>query len=401
MPFIISCLFFLLSIASSFVISQTFNSLSDYQPLHIIDGAGLYQKDLGKGNTAYLQIVDVRKMQIDQIVGGVDKMGLGEGKYYQGEGKYYSPFFQNKLFSKVSDEYQQLYGKQVFSLINCSFFEQYQASTQLSFPIKLNGTVITGGNSPYGPVQQPKDEYYQGVRLQALVWDDQQAYITDYEPLSGKPLREKTVQNAIVTYRYSDHPAKALFANKANRYQLIGTLNQDGVKGDELLLILTVDKATIDEAANLLRQLGVKGEILTFDGGSSTYLFNAQQGNLLIPQLSTSATIPAIRNLPHYLGFRQKSKKQLIPRIFVNQPKGRIELQNNQPYLILWWDNLDGDVTIKLYNGNKFIQDITSRTPSDGVLEWTPRQLLTDSYELRIVSRNYGKILGKLQLFVK
>jgi hypothetical protein len=401
MPFIITCLLFLLSILSSFVIAQTSNPLSDYQPLHIIDGAGLYQKDLGKGNKAYLQIIDVRKIQIDQIVGEVDKMGLGEGKYYQGEGGYYSPFFQNKRFSQVSAEYQKLYGQQVFSLINSSFFEQYQSSTQLSFPIKFNGTVITGGNSPYGPVKQPKNEYYQNIRLQALVWNDRLAYITDYEPSSGKPLNEKTVQNAIVTYRYSAHPAKALFGNAANRYQLVGTLDQDGIKGDELLLILTVDKATIDVAADLLRQLGVKGEILTFDGGSSTYLFNSQKGSLLVPQLSGLTTIPAFRNLPHYLGFRQKGKKIIVPRIFINQPIGKIELAKNQPYLILWRDNLDGDVAIKLYNEDKFIQNIAPPLLNNGVLEWTPRQLLTDDYEIRIFSRDYGKIWGKLQLFVK
>lgn len=47
--------------------------------------------------------------------------------------------------------------------------------------------------------------------------------------------------------------------------------------------------------------------------------------------------------------------------------------KKDQPYLILWRDNFGGDVSIKLYDGNKLIQNISSRTASDGVYKWTPR----------------------------
>ncbi|AFZ28193.1 hypothetical protein Cylst_6233 [Cylindrospermum stagnale PCC 7417] len=395
---VIYCLFFLLPILSSILISQTFNPLSSYQPLQVIDGAGLYKKQLTNGNEAYLQIIDLRKMQIDQLTGEVDNMGLNQGKYYQGEGGHYSPFFKQKLFSEVRDEYQKLYGEQVFSIINCSFFEQYQSSTQLSFPIKLNGVVITGGNSPYGPIKQPQDKYYSTVRLKALVWDDKQAYITDYDPVNGAPLNQKSVRNAIVSYRYSDHPAKVLAQNQANKYQVMGTLNKDGIPGDELLLMITVNKSTLDEAAELLRKLGVKGEIITVDGGRSTYLFNPQMGNMISPKLSNTQENPIYRLLPHYLGFRQRSKKQNVPRIFVSQPVSKVLLEKNQPYLILWRDNLDGDVSINLYDGNKIIQDISSSTASDGVFEWKPQIPLKENYSVRISSRNNRNLFGKLQL---
>lgn len=102
----------------------------------------------------------MQKIQIDQIVGEVDNLGLGKGKYYQGEGAYNSPFFQMKLFSEVTNKYQQLYGDKTFSLINGAFFEQYKSSTQISFPIKINGKIITAGNSPYGPISTPKHSFY-------------------------------------------------------------------------------------------------------------------------------------------------------------------------------------------------------------------------------------------------
>jgi hypothetical protein len=398
MNIVINLLLFLLPILSSFWIAQTFNPLSSYQPLQIIDGAALYKKELANGNEAYLQVINLGKMHIDQIISEVDNMGVSEGKYYKGEGEYYSPYFPRKLFSEVADEYNKFYKNNAFSIINCSFFEQYQSSTQLSFPIKLNGVVISGGTSPYGPIKQPKDKYYSNIHLKALVWNNKQAYITDYDQVSGAPLNQNAVKNAIVTYRYSDHPAKVLAQNQANKYQVIGTLDKDGVKGDELLLIMTVKKATLDEAADLLRKLGVKGDIITVDGGRSTYLFNSQNGNIIVPQLSNPQENPTLRNLPHYLGFRKKTKNQVAPQISIDQPVKKVLPKKDQPYLILWRDNFDGDVSIKLYDGNKLIQNISSRTASDGVYEWIPRIPVKEGYFIRISSWKDRNIFGQLQL---
>ena len=127
MNFVSKLFFFFLAIISSFWISsfwiaQSFTPSSSYQPLEVINGAGLYKQQLTDGNEAYLQVIDLHKMQIEQLVGEVDTMGLGQGKYYQGEAGYYSPFFKMKLFEEVTDEYKELYGDAVFSLINCSFF---------------------------------------------------------------------------------------------------------------------------------------------------------------------------------------------------------------------------------------------------------------------------------------
>src|ERR671932_410113 len=142
---------------------------------------------------------------------------------------------------------------------------------------------LRGGHAPWGPFNHSADEFYRNIRLKALVWDDKGAYITNYDPATGAPLNQSNVKNAIVTYQYSDHPARVLGKNQANRYQLIGTLDLDGIKGDELLLIMTVNRTTLDEGGDLLRQLGVKGAINTVDGGSSTYLFNSRKGNIILP----------------------------------------------------------------------------------------------------------------------
>lgn len=395
-----SLLLALISIAmiSSLGIAQTFTPPSSYQLLDQKDGALLYKRQLSDGNQAYLQVINLQKMQIDQLIGEVDNMGLGQGRYYKGEGEYYSPFFQMKLFEEVANEYKQLYEEAVFSLINCSFFEQYKSSSQLSFPIKFNGVVITGGHSPYGPISQPAESFYRNIRLKALVWDDSGAYITDYDPATGTPLNQSSVKNAIVTYQYSDHPAKVLAQNPANRYHVIGTLDFDGIKGDELLLMMTVNRATLDQAVNLLRQLGVKDNIITIDGGSSTYLLNSRQGNIILPQPANQEDNPIYRKLPHYLGFRTKVKKPIEPLIKISQPAGMAHLEKNKPYLILWRGNNEGEVTIELYEGNKRIQVISPHTKNDGVYEWTPSSLVKEDYSVRISSLKNRKIFGILQL---
>jgi outer membrane biogenesis lipoprotein LolB len=65
---------------------------------------------------------------------------------------------------------------------------------------------------------------------------------------------------------------------------------------------------------------------------------------------------------------------------------------------ILWRDNLDSDVTIELYDGDKRIQVISPRTASNGVYEWTPKSSVKQGYSLRISSLKNQKIFGSLQL---
>jgi hypothetical protein len=136
-----------------------------------------------------------------------------------------------------------------------------------------------------------------------VVKNDRHVTIADYEPKTGSPLNQLTVRNAIVSYEYRDHPAYRLGGDQPNRYHLLGTFEQG--RDRERLAIVSVNRATLEEAANLLRQsgLGVKEPIMTFDGGTSTYLFSTQQGRLLLPE---AVGTKSEAFLPNYLGFRHR-----------------------------------------------------------------------------------------------
>jgi hypothetical protein len=187
---------------------------------------------------------------------------------------------------------------------SCLVFEDYQSSTRLSFPIKLNGKLITAGSSPYGPIQKPADPYYRNIQLKALAWNGYRAAIADYDPASGFPLNQTSVKNALVSYAYRDHPSYTLVGDPENRYHVLGVLNPDDKKKSSRLLIATTNRATLENAATVLRQRGVKGDLMTIDGGISTYLWSAKSGDLILPQTASGENVAA---LPHYLGVRSKN----------------------------------------------------------------------------------------------
>jgi hypothetical protein len=274
------------------------------QRLFSTEGATLDKIPLEQGNVVYLQTIDLHKMQIDQMVGDVERKGI-KGLYYPSKTDDSSPFFKRLTVSAVRALYQTQHPSGMISIINASFFEDYKSSTRLSFPIKLNGTLITAGSSPYGPIQKPAEPYYKTIQLKALTWDNAKATISNYSPVTGYPLNQARIKNGLVSYAYQDHPAYALAGDPMNRYHVLGVLHPDDAGNANRLLIATSNRATLKQAGEILRQQGVKGDIMTIDGGISTYLWNIKAGDLILPQVAEGEKVPS---LPHYLGIRSKTK---------------------------------------------------------------------------------------------
>jgi hypothetical protein len=287
------------------------STFKNYQLLVNQPGAQLYLKSLesnsfgqSSSNKAYVQLVDLRVMTLEQVIGDERKPGKNQGIYYQGETQFSSPFFQNLLFSDVQKTIVDASGEnRLFSLFNGAFFEQHEAATQFAFPLKHQGKVLSGGNSPYGPRQTPADPQFKDVNLLALTWKRGNVAIVPYLPTTGSPLTDSTIAEAVVSYDYRDHPAYRYLKDTPNRFHLLGTIDADGKTGDELLAIVTVNQATLDQTAALLRNIGVTGPIMTIDGGASTYLFTPTTGAVTIP----APTEKASQQLPHYFVIRQRT----------------------------------------------------------------------------------------------
>jgi hypothetical protein len=262
-----------------------------------VDGASLARLPVGTG-TGYLQRIDVRRMRIDQVLGERDAAAAAEpGAYYPASR---SPRFARIPFTQALASCRSTFGAKAFSTVNASFFEEYDRSTRLSFPIKTAGVVVSGGSSPWGPVPAPKDRRYRDVRLRALRWDERGVAIDGYDPGTGAPLDASDTREALVSYAFGDHPSALVGHDPANRYQLIGVADTDGRDGPETLLILTVERATLHDGAALLRGRGATGDVITVDGGVSTFLWKAATAggdpeSVLVAPTSNDGA------LPHYL----------------------------------------------------------------------------------------------------
>jgi hypothetical protein len=255
---------------------------------------------------AYLQVIDVRKTAIRQLVAPSSNLGIGEGKYVENYAVN-SPFLKRlPTDSAVIMAAQDARGG-FFSVMNGAFFEQYEDSSQLSFPIKTGGKILTGGSGNYGPVAKPAHDYFRNIDLMALAVGRRNVNIVPYNIANGYPLNDGTITEALVSYRYSDHPAKVLANNKPNRYHLLATINADQYPGDEILLVLTIRENTLEAAAQLLKSLGVQKEIMTIDGGSSVFIATQKQGRLQNPEPIDPQHPQQPIWLPHYLLFYPKN----------------------------------------------------------------------------------------------
>ncbi len=271
-----------------------------YKMLDSVKGATLYSKFV-KGNSSdfevLLHVIDLRYIKMGQWVSPAQNTAkTPEGSYLALEKYNKSPYF--KLYTPTSavNGLVKKFPSKLFGVINAAFFEQLTDSTQLAFPIKVNGEIKTAGSSPYGPKKSPKHPYFKKVVLQALAWTDSSVVIRDYDTQTGFPLTSESVQNAIVSYNYKDHPANIIREPTPNLFHIVGTFS-DVNKYSPYLFILTVNKATLDDAAAEMRKLGIKSTILTIDGGASVLVHNVRKGSLMVPYSAA---------LPHYLYFLEK-----------------------------------------------------------------------------------------------
>jgi hypothetical protein len=292
--------FFVLSILILFFLSEIEAQSKEmeaqgYAVLDSTKGAILYKKSLkskGTNATIFLQVIDIQQVKIEHIAstphGGVQPEGL----YLNQKKLSKSPFFKMYAYEDAIKQSQKKFEKTLWGLMNAAFFEQYGDSTQIAFPLKINGKIVTTGSSPYGPQKNPKKDYYKNTTLKALVWNETTINIENYNTDTGEPLTGEKYKNAVVSYDYNDHPAKALYGDTPNRYHVLGTKNNH-------LYMLTVDKTSLETAAQQLRVLGIDGDIMTIDGGVSVFIFNQKKGILALPSNKE-------KKVPHYLFFLKK-----------------------------------------------------------------------------------------------
>lgn len=202
-----------------------------------------------------------------------------------------SPEFRRIDYLDLIDQYPDSY------LLNASYFEQYEKSTPLSYPIFDQGKWITGGSSPFGPVKNPYNEYYSSIELLALAIDTHSARIEPFQQ------NQKPNSFVLVSQKWSDHPAKVIANNRKTRFLLLTTVDEDGDNKNEWLLF-SMGFGTIDQLALPLEELSENQQVMTLDGGSSVFFYHPQFGTQHRPMNMVSKNDEdQSSRLPHYLRF--------------------------------------------------------------------------------------------------
>lgn len=206
-----------------------------------------------------------------------------------------SPYYIRIPFQEVVDNNEGAF------VVNASFFESYDQSTLLSYPIYDQNNWLTSGSSIYGPVKEPKDEYYGNIELLGLQFGSDHALIDVFE----KGIQPSSLY--VVSQNYKDHPALILANNRVTRFLLVTTLDENEDGKDEWL-ILSVGIGTIVDQAKELQQFNKDRYIMTLDGGSSVLFYHPTLGALHKPMKFDPVTFqPTAVDIPHYLVIKPKN----------------------------------------------------------------------------------------------
>ncbi len=142
-------------------------------------GTELYRKDYKNGNPDFVQVVNLGEgATIKLLHGKITDPGIGKG-VYGGD----NPLFDRQKLSDVWDEFS-IANPSAFCITNGEFFSSKPDPTNLAFPVKKDGKIVSDG---YGIGEFPDQ------KLILEIWDDK----VDIVPLTKESLYSSSAPNII------------------------------------------------------------------------------------------------------------------------------------------------------------------------------------------------------------
>lgn len=250
--------------------------------------------------TVWVQWVDLDSAAVVQVVGVADtSRAAPESRYLPGAP---SPFVSTLSSDAAVARVRSC--RRALAVINGAFLETPAAPpTQIAFPLKVAGRVVSGGSSPYGPGAPGSTGRRWSVPLRALILDSATVRVEPYSAADGAPLTDAAVTDAVVTYAPTAHPAWGL----RTRFHVLGPRDST-----TLVVLTSSGGSTIGFLAALAERLGVpEPSQVTLDGGASTFLWNRTAGAVTRPVRVPASLGPAPPGdgrytLAHFLGVRRR-----------------------------------------------------------------------------------------------
>lgn len=273
------------------IASSTIEAIPPDFSLVISDiGTELYRKDYKNGNPDFVQVANLSQGAAIQLLHGeiVDPR-IGKG-FYGGN----DPLFERQQLREIWNEFS-VANPSAFCVTNGQFFSPNPDPTNLAFPLKKDGEIVSDG---YGKDGSGKEEF-PGQKLILEIWNDK----VDIVPLTKDALYSSSAPNIIAGLTED--------ANK-NRQEptartFIGIDDSDNNGEYEVVLIFNSKTSTQPDAANVLRGFGAD-KVMMLDGGVSTQLIC--QG---------VDYVSATREIPQSIGVISKAAPPLSATV-VSQP---------------------------------------------------------------------------------
>lgn len=275
-------------------------------------GVCMFKKDKNFENT-YVQIINLNSGASLQFLTGDKVNDNGKGVYGASNPKFkknrigeYWPIVTNNIqntFSICNGQFFNCTPPNVPSRLETAECEFCETESYLSFPIRNNGEIISGGSD------------YSGKELKILKFNNyaDQAYIeTFYLPNSSYPdIKDINYDYSIVGKDYS--------GTENDGRTAIGILDLNNDNKYESIFIIVSDGCSFNDAKNYFYSFGgLVGNIIFIDGGGSSTLFSRDKsgktsqfvngptslGNLksLISNLcNPNINLPYVRPIPQYI----------------------------------------------------------------------------------------------------
>ncbi|MEW5858620.1 MAG: phosphodiester glycosidase family protein [Cyanobacteriota bacterium] len=235
-----------------------------FKVLRSAPGVTLYNQ-----NSDYVQVVDLSQgASVKFLYGEITNPGKRQGAYGGND-----PKLRRQTLTQAWEHFYSL-NKKAFSITNGQFFRNDTSSatiTNLAFPVKANGTIISDGYAG--------ESEFASQKLMLAVWKDR----AEISAFQGKnSLCSSSAPNIIVGL--SENANKSI--NKSLGRTFMGVRDSDSNNTYETVLIFNSSDSTQFHAAEILKKFGAD-KVVMLDGGGSSQLL-AQGKNYI----TSARTIP-------------------------------------------------------------------------------------------------------------
>lgn len=283
-------------------------------------GVRLYRKDYPNGSPDYVQVVDLSEGASLLLLHGEVTSSDSRGAY-DGD----NPEFQRQSLQEVWDEVSGKHAN-TFCLTNGQFFSTNDDPTQLAYPLKTGGKIISEGT---GVNEFP----FQKLILE--LWGDRAAI----NPLSQEALQGSNAPQ-ILAGLAEDVPIEP---DNATGRTFSAILDKNGDGEAEVVLLYTTRTAVQADAAAVLYSFGAS-QVMMLDGGSSSQLIC--KGAYLVNSVTTLPQTIAVLSYAEPLSSKVVRQSDWV--VLVEGENAEVEVMLQNTGSTVW--GADGYALVNLKN---------------------------------------------------